>query len=154
MGDLLVFITIMDKFSKYHAILKMDIETYQLNEQLLNKFVKPDATIKSVSIMDIQKFVEDDLVDLTADELNEVCLEGKEVTFVKEKSQFHEGFSKTFRNENGFTVRQIFDIVEEFEMQARPLNKWFGGIDAHHIYFEGFDKIDGKDNHYRINWGS
>ena len=147
-------VTTMDKINGYSAILEMDIETFQWNEQFLNQFVKPDTELKSVSIPNIRKFVDDEIVDLTVDELSEVCYEGKEITLVEEKSEFHEGFSKTFRNEDGFTVRQMFDNVEDFEMEARPLSNWFDGIDAHHIFFEGFNKIDGTDNHYTICWGS
>ena len=144
----------MDKINEYSAILQMDIKTFQWNEQFLNKFVKPETELKSVSIPNIRKFVDDEIVDLTVDELSEVCYEGNEITLVVEKSEFHEGFSKTFRSPNGFTVRQMFDNVEDFEMKARPLSNWFGGIDAHHIFFEGFNKIDGTDNHYTICWGS
>ena len=144
----------MDKINEYSAILQMDIKTYQWNPQFLNQFAKPDAELKSVSLPYIRKIVDDEMVDLTVDELNEVCYEGNEITLVVEKSEFHEGFSKTFRNPNGFTVRQMFDNIEDFEMEARPLSKWFDGIDCHHIFFEGFDKIDGKDNHYTIYWGS
>ena len=147
-------VTTMDKINGYSAVLQMDIETYQWNEQFLNQFVKPGTELKSVSIPNIQKFVDDEIVDLTVDELSEVCYEGKEITLVEEKSQFHKGFSKTFRNEDGFTVRQMFDNVEDFEMEARPLSNWFDGIDCHHVFFEGFNKIDGTDNHYTICWGS
>ncbi len=147
-------VTAMDKINGYSAVLQMDIEKYQWNEQFLNQFVKPDTELKSVSIPNIQKFVDDEIVDLTVDELNEVCYEASEITLIEHQSEFHEGFSKTFRNENGLTVRQIFDIVEDFEMKARPLSNWFDGIDAHHVFFEGFNKIDGKENTYSISWGS
>tara|TARA_B100000678_G_C17809334_1_gene342310 strand:+ start:56 stop:490 length:435 start_codon:yes stop_codon:yes gene_type:complete len=144
----------MDKINRYIATLNIDIETYQWNEQFLNQFAKPDAKLKSVSIPCIRKFVDDEIEDLTADELNEICYEGSEITFVVEESEFHKGFSKTFINEVGFTVRQMFDNVVDFEIKARPLSNWFGGIDCHHIYFDGFNKIDGTDNHYTIYWGS
>ena len=147
-------VTTMDKINKYFATLNMDIETYQWNKQLLNEFVHPDIKLKSVSIPNIWKLVDDEPIPLNIDELNEICYEGKEITFVVHKSEFHEGFSKTFRNENGFNVRQMFDNVEHFEIEARPLSNWFNGIDAHHIIFEGFNKINGKDNHYTIYWGS
>ena len=138
----------MDKINKYFATLRIDIEPYQIGNPNPRKL-----KLKSVSIPNIWKLVDDEIVNLNVDELNEICYEDKEITFVTQKSQFHEGFSKTFRNENGFTVRQMFDNVHDFEIEARPLSKWFGGIDTHHIIFEGFNKINGKDNHYTIYWG-
>ena len=138
----------MDKINKYFETLRIDIEPYQIGNPNPTKL-----KLKSVSIPNIWKLVDDEIVNLNVDELNEICYEDKEITFVTQKSQFHEGFSKTFRNENGFTVRQMFDNVHDFEIEARPLSKWFGGIDTHHIIFEGFNKINGKDNHYTIYWG-
>ena len=88
-------VTTIDEVNGYSAVLQMDIEKYQWNEQFLNQFVKPQTELKSVSIPNIQKFVDDEIVDLTVDELNEVCYEGKEITLVEQKSEFHEGYSKT-----------------------------------------------------------
>ena len=50
------------------------------------------------------------------------------------------------------TGEEMADIVVEFEKEDRPKTEWFGGIDAHHIFFEGMHK--NKDNSYTIHWGS
>ena len=129
----------MNKINKYNAILSMSFDKKGL---------------KSVSIFDIQKYINNEFIDLTTEELNEICYKNKEITLLEYKSEFHKGFSKTFRNENGFTVSEIFDIIEKFEMQSRPLSNWFDEIDRSHIFFEGFSKIPSKDNTYGIYWGS
>ncbi len=138
----------------YSVILNIDIETYQRDGPLLNEFVHPGIKIKSMSIDKIEKFVDDEIVLLTKKELDTVCYKEKEITFIESRSQFHQGFTKTFKNSKGFTVREMFNIIVEFEEEARPLSNWFGGIDAHHIYFEGLREYPDKKNSYMIRWGS
>ena len=132
----------MNKINKYSAVL--DIELYEWSEQFLNQSIKPGEEIKSVSIKTIYKFENNEIVELSLSELSEICYKSKEITFVQKN------FSKTFRSENGFNVKQIFNNVEDFEMEARHLTNLFGNIDTHHIVFEGFYKI--KENHYEIYW--
>jgi hypothetical protein len=58
------------------------------------------------------------------------------------------------RPENGasFTVRELAAAVAETERQARGQSEWFGGIDVHHVYFEGISLDD--DGVWDIRWGS
>ncbi len=51
-----------------------------------------------------------------------------------------------------FTVRDVLEAVEETERQTRGQTAWFGGIDVHHVYFEGFDGEE--DDVWLIGWGS
>lgn len=143
----------------YSVVLNIDIETYQRPGPLLNEFVKEGVKIKSISIDEISKFVYDEdeeveIVLLTKKELNTICYNEKKITLIEERSQFNKGFGKTFTNNKGFTVREMFNVIVEFEKETRPLSNWFGGVDAHHIYFEGFRKYQDKENTYTICWGS
>ena len=51
-----------------------------------------------------------------------------------------------------FTVDTLVNAIVEFEREARPRTRWFGGIDLHHIYFEGLTLQ--SDGSYEIEWGS
>ena len=48
---------------------------------------------------------------------------------------------KTFRTTKGFfTIADVVNNICVFEMIDRPKSKWFGGIDAHHIFFENMSR--------------
>ena len=51
-----------------------------------------------------------------------------------------------------FTVQDMLDAVEETERQTREKSEWFGGMDIHHIYFEGIHPA--SDGVWDIEWGS
>ena len=139
-------------FSNIHTILDISMD---LDRDL----------ITSVSLSPIQRYDDDkeDFVDLTPDELNEVCYKHDKITLVLEymlptketkatesrRAETH----VTYRNKNGFTVKEMFNIVKDFEKNTRPLYEWFGEIDRSHIRFEGFCRTN-KENTYTIWWGS
>ena len=52
-----------------------------------------------------------------------------------------------------FTIQEVIANIVDFEMARRPKTNWFGGLDAHHVYFEGmFPSADGAS--FNIWWGS
>ena len=55
-------------------------------------------------------------------------------------------------NGSHFTVRELLRAVEETERRARPRSQWFGGIDVHHVCFEGLYLWDAGV--WTILWGS
>lgn len=55
-------------------------------------------------------------------------------------------------NGKNFTIRDMIAVVEETERQTRGDTEWFGGIDVHHIFFEGMKK--GEDGVWTLQWGS
>ena len=59
----------------------------------------------------------------------------------------------TFNQEKNFTRRDIITSVLDYERKYRPTTEWFGGIDCHHIFFEGLCEVR-TGGMYSINWGS
>ena len=51
-----------------------------------------------------------------------------------------------------FTVRDVLAAVEETERQTRGDSEWFGGIDMHHVFFEGLYLEE--EGVWTIYWGS
>ena len=49
-------------------------------------------------------------------------------------------------------MRDALLAVAKFEKVARQTSEWFGGVDTHHIFFEGMHKD--KDGCYSVYWGS
>lgn len=51
-----------------------------------------------------------------------------------------------------FTVDDVVRCVVEFDQEARPKTKWLGGIDCHHVFFDGFHET--SEGYYAPLWGS
>jgi hypothetical protein len=58
---------------------------------------------------------------------------------------------KTFKKMGGFSILDLMDNILELEREARPTTEWFGGVDVHHVYFEGLCESYGVFN---VSWGS
>jgi hypothetical protein len=54
-------------------------------------------------------------------------------------------------NNKYFTVLDLLKAVESTEQKTRGNTDWFGGVDVHHIFFEGIYCENGKR---MIYWGS
>lgn len=64
-----------------------------------------------------------------------------------------------YESDKEFTVSEIMGLVLDFENKYRRYTEWFGGIDKHHIYFEGLSKVNNELSDpniptYEIDWGS
>lgn len=51
----------------------------------------------------------------------------------------------------GFTVRDLCAAIGRTEKEARGRSKWLGGVDVHHIFFEGISLENGV---WAVAWGS
>ncbi len=100
----------------------------------------------------------DDLVELSEDELDKKCYSQTSIIICSGSTE------RTYMNDNGFTVRELLDYVLEVETIERPKSEWFGGVDVHHVYFEGLylqkdehedDIYDiGQTKKFYVSWGS
>jgi hypothetical protein len=50
-----------------------------------------------------------------------------------------------------FTVRDLQHAIEKTERESREKGEWLGGVDVHHIFFEGIEDEDGV---WMVCWGS
>ena len=55
-------------------------------------------------------------------------------------------------NGKHFTIDDLIDVVERQELQTRDETDWFGGVDCHHVFYEGLHLQ--KDGTWQIYWGS
>jgi hypothetical protein len=125
---------------------------------LYNNMSAPNAQLQSVSCRDAyaptSRGEDEDylFVEATEDELMSLAYARPSITF----SSRHAQFKKTYQAPSGggqyFTVRDLLDIVCKCEAEDRLLYDWFGGIDAHHVFYEGAkQKPDGS---WQLRWGS
>jgi len=89
--------------------------------------------------------------DLADEEWNLVVYDCPSITLGCSISNYcGDGRTSNHQAPNGkhFTVRDMVKAVCENQKQTRGATDWFGGIDVHHIFFEGIN------NNGIISWGS
>jgi len=88
---------------------------------------------------------------------SEVAFVGEEMALYSEWLDVYNRLAgtttKRFRSESGaFTVKELMECIVEFEKEDRPKTLWGGGVDCHHIFYDGLRHTEGKG--YQILWGS
>lgn len=118
---------------------------------LMNVFATPDAKIKEVGL-DCQVFTDDDADDLfrelTDDEWKQVVIKAPSIKIAGLSGDVVEHKSA----KGQFTIEDLVAAVEKTERKTRGNTDWFGGIDVHHVCFEGIEK--NKDGVWETCWGS
>ena len=127
---------------------------------LMNRFIHPEAEMVSVGVLDDRlTFYDSDAeehIELTAAQKKRPGFIGSTMTLYNQWMDKDENVTgetkKTFRNKKGFfTIAEVVEKICEFEITDRPKSKWFGGIDAHHVFYEGMSK---GEKGYSIRYGS
>ena len=142
----------------------LDIETTNTAPQhgmLLNRFENPDSRIKSIKVGEVTYYNETtgDLVPYTKAELK--TMPGYTADTMTFKSVWHDMDTneitgttiKTFTQEGGFSCWDVIKCIKKFEKSDRPKTKWFGGIDCHHVFYEGIH-FNNDNKTLGISWGS
>lgn len=120
----------------------------KIAERLENVKATPSAKIKSLRLT-VEVFDKDQARPLTAAELDSVALRQPRVVLVAESG--HQ-VAHDAPNHEFFTVRDLVDAVEQTERKLRGESEWFGGVDVHHIYFEGLEPVGPAT--FQVLWGS
>lgn len=87
--------------------------------------------------------------DLTSQELDSIAFRRAEIRL---RGASGEVVTHNAPNGRFFTVQQLLWAVEETERQTRDQTEWLGGVDVHHVFFEGIHPA--KDGVWQICWGS
>jgi hypothetical protein len=141
----------LEFFNGISATLEIEMSSPPENiGDTANQRALPTATIKSLALK--AQVVEGDPPkgrELTGKELQGVAFQGATIQLRGEG-----GVTVTHQAANGqaFTVQELLKAVEDTERQSRPSSEWFGGVDMHHVYFEGI--AEGEDGVWDIQWGS
>ncbi|MEV0246359.1 hypothetical protein AB0H76_07225 [Nocardia sp. NPDC050712] len=114
---------------------------------LINQRASATAAIRGISFA-LNVFEDGDFRDLTVGELDRVVLESP-VLNLRGLSAPVEHLAP---NGKWFTVRDLAAAIRETERSTRQESQWFGGVDVHHIFFEGIHQ--GDDGVWEIYWGS
>ncbi len=140
--------------TEFSTVLQIDVEMHNIRNgcyvQIANGNVQPENIIFG----DLDRFDKNEqrFIILTDEELNTIEYPFDTITLIFNSQSVNYEHAYNSNSTDGFTVRRLFDIVLDFENQTRPLTCFLGGIDVHHIYFEGLRKME--DGKYRVMWGS
>ena len=141
----------------------LHIETTNTSPQrgmLVNRFEEPGSVITSLRAGPIEKYDRDmnEMFELSADEKEKPGYIGETLT-LESVWQTRDGrivdtTRRVYKNTKGFfTVAEVVAHIADFERIDRPKSKWFGGVDCHHVFFEGLCPNLAGDA-FCIRWGS
>jgi hypothetical protein len=129
--------------------VKLTEEPQRVSPRLYNLVAPPTAALVSVSLR--MRVSEDDgYRELSEAEWSRVVLSAAAVRMRNLRGDVVVEHASP--NGQTFTVRDLAAAVEETERRARGASAWLGGIDVHHVYFEGIHPDD--TGAWAIWWGS
>ena len=159
-------------FDRLFEKLKIDLsESRSRVEGLLVEKAPPSAQITGVSLImevDIQRelfanlteeqqqrlvIVEDDgplFRELTEEEWKRVVIRTPAIRMRGESGQHV--IEHQAPDGASFTMRDLASAIAETERRTRGYTNWVGGIDVHHVLFDGIEL--GEDGVWQIKWGS
>ena len=136
-------------FNRISAILEVELSdppTQMLG--LANLQANPEARLKSV-LLRVDGVLGEEFRPLTQEEMDSIALTEQRVVLESHGMQVEH----TAPTPAGFSIADMLKAVEETERRTRGQSEWFGGIDVHHVFFEGiYDR--GKPGVWEIAWGS
>ena len=141
----------LEFFNGLSATLEIELSSPPENiGETANQRALPTATITSLKLK--PEVLEGDPPkgrELTEQELQRVAFNGATIRLRGEGD-----VTVTHQAADGkaFTVKELLQAVEDTERQSRPNSEWFGGVDMHHVYFEGI--AEGDNGVWDIQWGS
>jgi hypothetical protein len=137
-------------FNKLSGILHIELTepAQPYAPHVLNLQASPDARITSLRF-DAQVFERGELRPLTEDELASIAFAAPQIRL---RGDTGEEVAHDAPNGEHFTVRDLIRAVELTELRTRGSSEWLGGVDVHHIFFEGISLE--QDGTWAICWGS
>jgi hypothetical protein len=129
--------------------IELDPPAQRAAPHMLNLVASPDARVTAIAA--------DVLVLTDADERELTNAEGQRVV-LRAPSIHLQNLDAERRVEHrapdgsAFTVRDLIAAIVETERQVRSDTRWVGGVDVHHVFFEGIEQS--PDGTWQVAWGS
>jgi hypothetical protein len=130
--------------------IELDKPAAPITPELMNLAAPADAKIKSVRL-ELTVFLRDqsEFRPLTDEESARVVLVEPEIKLTGESDAV---ITCPAPNGTSFTVRDLADAIATMERESRGGSEWFGGVDVHHVFFEGMELEE--DGVWHVHWGS
>jgi hypothetical protein len=120
----------------------------RITERLENLRAPASARITGVSLE--FQVLNEDLRPLTAEELSRVVFPTP-VLRMRSGEVLDVVVEHRAPSPQGFSIADVAAAIARTEQEARPRSEWFGGVDIHHVFFEG---LIWEEEAWTINWGS
>ena len=141
----------LELFNGLHGLLEIELTEppQQVAPHMLNLKASPTAKIASLRFEVTIDDGGDEPRPLNQAELDSIAFAEPRIRLTGETSD-----TVAIEAPNGrhFTVRDLIQAIETAELELRAKSEWDGGIDVHHIYFEGLSEE--PDGAFFISWGS
>ena len=129
--------------------IKLSEKAVSMDKLPGNLVSKPTSKIKGLTLnAEVYNEAGESYRQLTSVELDSKAFESSSILLGSESG---ESVEHSADNGKYFTVKELISAVETTELKTRGNTDWFGGIDVHHIYFEGLTCHQGTWVPY---WGS
>lgn len=152
-----VLATSTEAHSKYELSdlsFSLDIKTSMPSEpigNMLNEMVPSDASILAISIPTPSVMDGSEYRNMTETELHEILFTTPSIRITTATPSV-KTFTADAPNGKWFSVADTLGAIADVETKVRPLMTWFGGVDCHHVYFEG--EGDREKGDILLHWGS
>lgn len=123
-------------------------EPPQREGNLLNLAAPPTARLVNLHV-EWRVYEDDGTRPLRDDEWNRTVMRAPALHL---RGEAGEPVEHTPRSPGVFTVRDLATAIEETERRTRGDTDWSGGIDVHHVYYEGIEAEE--DGSWSVSWGS
>lgn len=133
----------LDFFNRISGVLNIELSDQAKPMKNLpgNLVAKPSSKIEKITLVTEFYNQEDDTFRaLSKEELNSKAFKSKTIALSGESGEVIE-YSAV--NQKFFTAQELIKAIELTEFKTRANTEWFGGIDVHHIYFEGLSCHEG-----------
>ena len=121
----------------------------RLAKKPANRAARPEAEVVALRF-EASIFENGEFRSLTEPELEEIAFAEQAIRLRSGRTTVVIRFDAP--NKKHFTVRDLIAAIEVTEQATRPSSDWFGGVDIHHVFFEGI--AVGRDGIGSILWGS
>ncbi|KAG4065976.1 hypothetical protein HA402_006694 [Bradysia odoriphaga] len=130
--------------------IKLDTPPAPMSPFLLNLQAASDAQLVDIQVDKIYRFDDnDEIIEYTEEEKNTLVVFNEESIVFQGPDNFKKEYKFPTKR---VTMKQFVEAIVDFEKQDRVKSEWFGGIDCHHIFYEGLHPT--ADGAYIIFWGS
>lgn len=125
----------LEFFDRLDGILRIELTEapVQTAPHMLNMKAPGTAELRSIRF-EVHVRVGDGNRELTQAELDSIAFDAPQIQM---RGDTGEIVANDAPNGRHFTVRDLVRAVEETELRTRGASEWLGGIDVHHIFFEG-----------------
>ena len=127
----------LEFFNSFSGVLDIELtdEAKPMKNLPGNLISGPNSKVTRVTLsIELYNEEKDLFRALTNSELNSIAFKSEAIVIGSESG---ESVTHSAKNGKHFTAKELISAIEQTELKTRGNTDWFGGVDVHHIFFEG-----------------